>query len=78
MWRQLDSGRIVHRFEPVVLIATLALIPVLVMEAEGKSSVAKDVAYAANWLIWSIFVAELVFILAVAPRKAAALRASRR
>jgi len=75
MWRQLESGRVVHRFEPVVLIATLALIPVLVIEAEAKSSVAKDVAFAANWLIWIVFAAELAFILVVAPRKAAALRA---
>jgi voltage-gated potassium channel len=35
----------------------------------------KDVALAANWLIWLIFAAELAFILVVAPRKAAALRA---
>jgi hypothetical protein len=38
-----------HRFEPVVLGATLALIPVFVIEAEAKSSRWKDIAYAANW-----------------------------
>ncbi len=75
MWEQLPSGRVVHRFEPVVLVATLALIPVLVIETEAKSNVWKDVAAAANWVIWLVFAAELAFILVVAPRKAAALRA---
>jgi voltage-gated potassium channel len=66
---------VVHRYEAVVLGATLALIPVFVIEAEATSSRWKDVAVAANWLIWLIFAVELAFILAVAPRKAAALRA---
>jgi voltage-gated potassium channel len=35
----------------------------------------EDCADAANWLIWAIFVAELAFVLVVAPRKKAALRA---
>jgi voltage-gated potassium channel len=75
VWRQLESGRVVHRFEPVVLAATLALIPVFVIEAEATSDRWKDVALAANWLIWFVFAVELGFILVVAPRKAAALRA---
>jgi voltage-gated potassium channel len=75
VWEQLESGRVRHRFELVVLAATLALIPVFVIEAEAKSSRWKDIAYAGNWLIWLIFAAELAFILIVAPRKAAALRA---
>jgi hypothetical protein len=48
VWEQLPSGRVTHRFEPVVLIATLALIPVFVIEAEAKSGRAKDIAFAAN------------------------------
>jgi voltage-gated potassium channel len=75
VWEQLESGRVTHRFEPVVLVATLALIPVFVIEAEATSDRWKDIALAANWLIWLVFVAELAFILVVAPRKAAALRA---
>jgi hypothetical protein len=46
-----------------------------VIEAEAKSSRWKDIAYAANWLIWLVFAAELALILVVAPRRAAALRA---
>jgi hypothetical protein len=75
VWEQLPSGRVRHRFEPVVIAVTLALIPVFVIEAEAKSSRWKDIAYAANWLVWLVFAAELAFILFVARRKAAALRA---
>ncbi len=75
MWQQLDSGRVTHRFEGVILVATLAVIPVQVIELEASSSAWREVAFAANWLIWALFVAELAFILTVAPRKAAALRA---
>jgi voltage-gated potassium channel len=75
MWQQLDSGRVTHRIEWVILVATLAIIPVMVIELEASSSGAREVAFIANWLIWAIFVAELAFILTVAPRKAAALKA---
>src|ERR1043166_4764350 len=75
VWRQLDSGRVVHRFEPIVLGATLALIPVFLIEADASSSGWKHVASVANWLIWAVFAAEFAFVLLVAPRKAAALRA---
>jgi hypothetical protein len=30
MWQQLDSGQVTHRFEWVILVATLAVIPVMV------------------------------------------------
>jgi len=75
VWEQLDSGRVTHRFEWVILAATLAVIPVMVIELETSSSGWRELAFAANWVIWAIFVAELAFILWVAPRKAAALKA---
>jgi hypothetical protein len=34
-WTQDDSGRVHTPFEPVVLAATLALIPVLILEADA-------------------------------------------
>jgi hypothetical protein len=58
-----------------VLAATLALIPVFVTEAEATSTRWKDIALAANRLIWFVFAVEFTFILVVAPRKKAALRA---
>jgi hypothetical protein len=38
VWEQLDSGRVTHRFEWVVLVATLLLIPVLIIEFETSST----------------------------------------
>jgi hypothetical protein len=75
MWQQADDGRVTHPFEPVVLGATLALIPVLIVEYDVSSGGWLTVAKIANWVIWGIFAAELAFILYVAPRKQAALRA---
>ena len=75
MWEQVDSGRVTHRFEWVVLVATILLIPVLIIEVEGTSSGWVEFAKAANWAIWAIFLAEMVFILWVAPTRKAALRA---
>jgi len=75
VWEQLESGRVTHRFEWVVLLATLLVIPVLIIEVEGTSTAWVELAKAANWAIWAIFLAEMVFILRVAPRRRAALRA---
>jgi hypothetical protein len=75
MWKQLDSGRVEHRFESVVLIATLLLIPILIVENEARSDAWRGAAKVANWVVWAVFAAELAFILLVAPRRKAALRA---
>jgi voltage-gated potassium channel len=75
MWQQAPNGRVTHVFEPVVIAATLALIPVLIIEADVKSEGWQTFATVANWVIWGIFLLEFVFILVVAPRKIAALRA---
>jgi voltage-gated potassium channel len=53
----------------------LAIIPVLIIEQDARSSGWRDFATIANWAIWVVFLAELAFVLTVAPRKAAALRA---
>lgn len=75
MWQQAPDGRVRHAFEPIVVAATLALIPVLIIETDVKSEGWQTFASAANWVIWGIFLAELGFILVVAPRKGAALQA---
>lgn len=74
MWKQDESGRVTTPLEPVVLAATLALIPVLILEADASGNWL-TVAYIANWLIWAVFAVELAAILIVAQRKGAALRA---
>jgi voltage-gated potassium channel len=75
MWTQDDSGRVHTPLEPVVLAATLALIPVLILEADATSAGWQRFAEVANWIIWAIFATELVAVLVVATRKKAALRA---
>jgi voltage-gated potassium channel len=74
MWRQDESGRVHTPFEPLVLAATLALIPVLIVEADATGGW-QDAAYWANWAIWGVFAVELVAVLIAAERKKAALRA---
>jgi len=75
MWEQAEPGRVAHPFEPVVLVATLAMIPVLIIERDTNSPGWLTFAHVANWMIWAIFAAELSFVLIVARRKRAALRA---
>ena len=75
MWEQSESGRVTHPFEPVALAATLLMIPVLVIQRDASSDGWQTFAFAANWAIWSVFAAELAFVVTVAPRKRAALRA---
>jgi hypothetical protein len=40
-WQQRPDGRVTHAFEPLVLAATLALIPVLIIETAGSLRVAR-------------------------------------
>jgi voltage-gated potassium channel len=75
LWSQEESGRVHTPFEPLVLAATLALIPVLIIESDATSSGWQLFAEIANWLIWAVFLTELVTVLVVAQRKKAALRA---
>jgi voltage-gated potassium channel len=75
VWTQDASGRVKTPLEPVVLVATLALIPVLIIEADTESDTWQGIANIANWLIWGVFAAELAAVLVAARRKLAALRA---
>jgi voltage-gated potassium channel len=75
MWKQDESGRVHTPLEPVVLGATLALIPVLIIEADATSDAWQHFATVANWIIWAVFAVELAVVLVFAPRKWAALRA---
>jgi len=75
VWGQDESGRVHTPLEPVVLVATFALIPVLIIESDLDSGPWLAVASVANWLIWGVFAAELAAILIVATRRKAALRA---
>ena len=69
MWTQDESGRVHTPFEPVVLAATLALLPVLVIESDATSEGWQRFAEVANWAIWAVFAVELAAVLIVAKRK---------
>ena len=56
-----------------MLAATLALIPVFILEFDASGGW-KQAAFVANWLIWAVFAFELAAILDVASRKRLALR----
>lgn len=74
--QQSQDGRVTtHRFEPLVLVLTLLVIPVVIIEESDAASGFKDAAAMVNWLIWVGFLAELTFVLWVAPRKWGALKA---
>ncbi len=64
-----------HRFESVVLVAALLLIPVVVIDADADSGPWQLVADVVNWVIWTVFLGEIILVLVVATRRAAALRA---
>jgi hypothetical protein len=68
VWQQDESGRVHTPFEPVVLAGTLSLIPILIIEADAKSDAWQTFATVANWIIWGIFLTELVTALFVATR----------
>jgi voltage-gated potassium channel len=74
-WQQDESGRVSTPFEPVILAATLAMIPVLIIQRDATSHDWQRFAYWANWAIWAVFAIEIGFVLVVARQKAKALRA---
>jgi hypothetical protein len=74
-WQQLPNGRVTHSLEWAIVALALLVIPVILIEESHPSAAWRDVAAVGNWVIWLGFAAELTFVLKVAPRKKAALRA---
>jgi voltage-gated potassium channel len=63
------SERIASRLELPVLIAAVLVIPVIVIEQSGTGEPWQTLATVLNWLIWLVFLAELVTMLVVVPRR---------
>jgi voltage-gated potassium channel len=68
------SERIARRFEMPVLVAAALVIPVMVIEQSDLGDFWKTTAAILNWLIWLVFLAEFVTLLAVVPRRGEWLR----
>ena len=60
-----------------MLALALLVLPVVLVEESHAPAPLRSAAAVANWLIWLVFAAELLFVVAVAPRKRRALRAHR-
>ena len=82
MSRTLDQGAVLGpralaiqmRFEVPVLVAALLVVPVIVIEEQGSSGGLQLAAHMLNWLIWVVFVAELVALLATVNQRGSFLR----
>jgi voltage-gated potassium channel len=58
-----------RRFDLILLVAAALVIPVVIVEQSGAGEPYRTVAMVANWVIWSIFLSEVVVMLAVVPNK---------
>jgi voltage-gated potassium channel len=61
------SDRIARRLEPLLIVATLLVVPVLLLQGSDVGEPWETLVVVADWLIWLVFVAELVIMLAVVP-----------
>jgi voltage-gated potassium channel len=68
------SERIAKRFQPIVTIAALLVIPVLILQQADRAPAANVVGDVLDWLSWSAFTAEMVVMLHVVPDRRAWLR----
>jgi voltage-gated potassium channel len=71
----MPSGRVVHPFEGVAVVLALLVIPVVLIEESHPSHALRLVDTGLNWFIWVGFLTELIFVVAVAKRRRAAVRA---
>jgi voltage-gated potassium channel len=68
------TQRIERRFEKPIVIAALLVIPVIVLERTGSGPPWTTIAIVANWLIWGLFLAEVVVMVKVVPDRRRWLR----
>lgn len=68
------SVRWERRFELPVLVAALLVIPVIAVEESDAGDSWRTAAAVVNWLIWLVFAAEFVTLLALAPDRGRWLR----
>jgi voltage-gated potassium channel len=69
------AERIERRFEVPIVIAALLVIPILFVEQSNPGEPWDTIAAIGNWLVWLLFLAEVVVMLAVVPDRWRWLRA---
>ena len=68
-------GRVLkRRMSPLVVVAAVAVIPLLVMEEQLTNPTAILWLHVVDWLIWGVFAVELAVMLSVTPDRKAYLR----
>jgi len=70
------AARAKKLFEPLVLIAALAVVPVVLIEARSPSLLWLEITYIANWLIWAVFVLEYAVLVTLVDDKWAYTRSA--
>ncbi len=63
------SERIERRLEPFVIVATLLVVPVLLLQGSDAVEPWRTIANVGDWVTWLVFLAELVLMLAVVPNR---------
>jgi voltage-gated potassium channel len=66
--------RIERRFELPIVVAALLVIPIIVVEQASTGEPWSTLAAVGNWLVWLLFLAEVVVMLAVVPDRGRWLR----
>jgi voltage-gated potassium channel len=69
------AKRIQRRFEAPIVVAALLVIPIIVVEQSSPGEPWSTLAAVGNWLVWLLFLAEVVVMLAVVPDRGRWLRA---
>lgn len=68
------SERMAKRFEPIVTVAALLVIPVLILQQQDHGAILNAIGDVLDWLSWGAFAAELVTMLAIVPDRRGYLR----
>jgi voltage-gated potassium channel len=68
------ARRVQNRFEIPVLVAALLVVPVVLIEERGNSSMLLSAAAIANWAIWAAFLTEYVTVVSMADDRWACTR----
>ena len=69
------AERIQRRFEAPIVVGALLVIPIIVVEQSTTGEPWSTLAAVGNWLVWLLFLAEVVVMLAVVPDRRRWLRA---
>jgi voltage-gated potassium channel len=65
--RSMDHERVQKRLEPILLVATLLVLPVLILQASRVDEPWRTLAHIGDWAIWLVFTFEVVLMLAITP-----------